>query len=164
MWEAGRPPEWHGQRRHARGGCGRLLSGPAPLLACQGIKGLWPLCRAHPPLAVCTTKCCPDRFLPLCCLLPIDRALGSLGVGQGTLTLYLGAWVIAESGSMCYGVTWEPLSSQSGSGNFLRSGSFSEDLGTVDGGRDTEAKSVLAGGRWAGRGSFVSRPHTVSGF
>lgn len=76
-----------------------------PSQTARGLKAFWPLCRVLPPLAVCTTKCCPNRFLPLCCLWPVDRALGGLGVGQGTLILYLGPGLQLNRGSTCFGVT-----------------------------------------------------------
>lgn len=61
-----------------------------PSQPARGLKAFWPLCWVLPPLAVCTTKCCSDRFLPLCRLLPVDKVPSSLGVGHGTLTPYLG--------------------------------------------------------------------------
>lgn len=71
-------------------------SGPAPLSACQGIKGLWPLCRALPPLAVSShqTAALTDSF-PLAVYCPGTGYLWP-GVGHGTLAPASGARVVAE--------------------------------------------------------------------
>lgn len=100
MWEAGRPPEWHGQERHARGGHGHLLSGLAPLSACQGIKGLLAFVSGSPAPGSLHNKVLPCQIPSTVRLLPIDRALGSLGVGQGTLTLYLGPGLSQSQGAL----------------------------------------------------------------
>jgi hypothetical protein len=81
-----------------------------PFQTARGLKAFWPLCQAHPPLAVCTAKCCSDRFLPLCRLLPMDGTLGSLGLGQGTSILGLGPGLNPglehNWEGTCFGATW----------------------------------------------------------
>lgn len=97
VWGAGKPPEWHGQHRHARGGCGHLLSSPAPLSACQGIKGL---------LAFVSGSPAPGSFASQSAA-PTDSFCGALtrqpraGGGAENLDPVSGAWVVAEWGNTC---------------------------------------------------------------
>lgn len=98
VWKAGRPPEWHGQCRHARGGCGHHLSGPAPLSASQGIKGLLAFVLGSPAPGSLHNKVLPRQ---------IPSPLPSAARGQGTqrpgggawhLNPVSGGWVETESG------------------------------------------------------------------
>lgn len=122
MWGAGRPPKCHGQCRHARGGCGHLLSSPAPLSACQGIKGLLAFVSGSPSPGSLHNKVLPQQIpSPLLSAAHGQgtRSLG-VGVGQGSLTLYLGPEWQQSDESTC-GITWEPASEQRGRGNLFGS-------------------------------------------
>ena len=97
-----------------------------PSQPARGLKAFWPLCRALPPLAVCTANCCPDRFLPFCRLLPADRVPGGRGVGHGTLAPASGAGVVAEcvcgGGACVMGFPGSLHHSRVGGGTCLSSG------------------------------------------
>lgn len=110
---------WQGSRaaravQASRGGCGRLLSGPAPLSACQGIKGL---------LAFVLGPPAPGSLHNKVLLRQIPSPLPSAARGQGTqqpgggawhLDPVSGAWVVAECGEhlwsylgACVTAEWE---------------------------------------------------------
>lgn len=110
MWEAGRPPEWHGQERHARGGRGHLLSGPAPLLACQGIKGLLAFVSGSPAPGSLHNKVLPCQIPSTLPSAAHRQGTGQSGGGAGHLDPVSGARAVAEPGSSCCEVTWEPVS------------------------------------------------------
>lgn len=75
-------------------------------------------------------------------------------------------------------VTWDLASEHRRRENLSGSVFFPGELGSMGhrifwflhlaqaggGGPVHQAESALAGGRWAGRGSFASHPHIVSGF
>lgn len=77
-WQSSRAARAHGSARE-----GTATSFPArrPSQTARGLKAFGPLCSAHPPLAVCTANCCPDRFLSPLPSVALDRTLGSGGGG-----------------------------------------------------------------------------------
>lgn len=90
-----------------------FLAQRRPSQPARGLKAFWPLCLALPPLTVCTTKCCPNRFLPFCLLLPVDRVPWPVGRAEHVDPVS-GTWVVAQRRDHCV-ATWEPASER-GSG------------------------------------------------
>lgn len=97
-WQASRAARAHGP---ARGGTATSFPARRPSQTARGLKAFGPLCSAHPPLAVCTANCCPDRFLPLCRLLP---STGHWAVGGGAPWPSPMAWAGAGGGCASWGL------------------------------------------------------------
>lgn len=144
-----------------------------PSQPARGLKAFWPLCRALPPLAVCTAKCCPDRFLPLCHLLPRGQGTQRPGGGARHLDPMSGAWVVTERGEHLWGylgactvAEWEgelAWGLRGGSGPSLEIWGWGLDHSICwflcrGWGQGTEAELVLAESRWAGSGSLAPTP------